>query len=80
MNITGIIPARYKSTRFQGKPLADICGKPMIWWVYRQFKLAKGIGEVYVATDDEKISSVCEQYGLNYIMTSFLKDDIWFLR
>lgn len=70
MNIVGIIPARYKSTRFQGKPLADICGKPMIWWVYRQFKLAKGIGDVFVATDDEKISSVCEQYGLKYIMTS----------
>lgn len=70
MNIVGIIPARYKSTRFQGKPLADICGKPMIWWVYRQFKLAKGISEVYVATDDEKISSVCEQYGMKFIMTS----------
>jgi len=70
MNIVGIIPARYKSTRFQGKPLADICGKPMIWWVYRQFKLAKGINEVYVATDDERISSVCEEYGMKFIMTS----------
>lgn len=70
MKILGIIPARYKSTRFQGKPLADICGKPMIWWVYRQLKLVKGINDVYVATDDERISSVCEEMGMNYIMTS----------
>ena len=70
MNIIGDIPARYKSTRFQGKPLADICGKPMIWWVYRQFKLANGIDDVFVATDDDKISVVCEQYGMKYIMTS----------
>lgn len=70
MNIIGIIPARFKSTRFEGKPLADICGKPMIWWVYRQFKLANGISEVYVATDDSRISDVCEHYGMKYIMTS----------
>lgn len=70
MNVIGIIPARFKSTRFQGKPLADICGKPMIWWVYRQFKLAKGISEVYVATDDERITSVCKKYNMKYIMTS----------
>ena len=70
MKILGVIPARYESTRFQGKPLADICGKPMIWWVYRQFKLAHGIDEVYVATDDSRISDVCEKYGIKYIMTS----------
>lgn len=70
MNIIGIIPARFKSTRFEGKPLADIYGKPMIWWVYRQFKLAKGIDDVYVATDDTRISDVCEKFGMKYIMTS----------
>ena len=43
MKVIAIIPARYRSTRFEGKPLADICGKPMIWWVYRQLSLAKGI-------------------------------------
>ncbi len=37
MKIIGVIPARYKSSRFS-KPLADICGKPMIWWVYQQCK------------------------------------------
>ena len=36
MKVLGIIPARYKSSRFPGKPLADICGKPMIWWVYNR--------------------------------------------
>ena len=36
MKIIAIIPARYKSSRFPGKPLADVCGKPMIWWVYQQ--------------------------------------------
>ncbi len=70
MRILGIIPARFKSTRFEGKPLADICGKPMIWWVYRQFSLAKGVDEVYVATDDSRIAEVCEKYGMKYIMTS----------
>lgn len=70
MHIVGIIPARYKSTRFPGKPLADICGKPMIWWVYHQLNLARGIDAVHVATDDEKIASVCRTLGLNYIMTS----------
>ena len=38
MKIIGVIPARYRSSRFPGKPLADICGRPMIWWVYRPAK------------------------------------------
>ena len=60
MKVVGVIPARYKSSRFPGKPLADICGKPMIWWVHRQLSMAKGIDEVYVATDDDKIRETCE--------------------
>ncbi len=68
--IVGVIPARYKSTRFPGKPLADICGKPMIWWVYQQFKLAKGISDVFVATDDQSIANVCDDYHMKYILTS----------
>ena len=56
MKIIGVIPARYKSSRFPGKPLADICGKPMIWWVYQQCKKVKDFSEVYVATDDDKIN------------------------
>lgn len=70
MKVIAVIPARYQSTRFQGKPLADICGRPMIWWVHHQLSLVKSLSEVYVATDDEKISSVCERYGMKYIMTS----------
>ena len=49
MKIIGVIPARYKSSRFPGKPLADICGKPMIWWVYQQCKKVKDFSEVYVS-------------------------------
>lgn len=70
MKIVAVIPARYKSSRFPGKPLADICGKPMIWWVYNQAKKAKGITEVYVATDDEKIFNRCKEEGINVVMTS----------
>jgi len=70
MKVIGVIPARYKSSRFPGKPLANICGKPMIYWVYEQAKKVKEIDELYVATDDERIQLVCEEYGLNYMMTS----------
>lgn len=70
MKIVGVIPARYQSSRLQGKPIADICGKPMIWWVYRQLKQVKGLSEVYVATDDERIQEVCEKEGINVVMTS----------
>lgn len=70
MNIIGIIPARYQSSRFEGKPLADICGKPMIWWVYSQCKKVKEFSEVYVATDDERIEKACKDNNINVIMTS----------
>lgn len=70
MKIIGVIPARYKSSRFPGKPLADICGKPMIWWVYQQCKKVEDFDEVYVATDDERIFSTCKELGLEVIMTS----------
>ena len=70
MKIVGIIPARYKSSRFQGKPLADICGKPMIWWVYQQAKKSKFLQEVYVATDDIRIKEICDELNINVIMTS----------
>ena len=69
MKIIGVIPARYKSTRFPGKPLADICGKPMIWWVYQQVIKVKGLSEVFVATDDNRITSVCEEYSIPFVMT-----------
>lgn len=70
MKIIGVIPARYKSSRFPGKPLADICGKPMIWWVYNQVKKVKEIDQVVCAIDDERIEEVCKNYNIPYIMTS----------
>lgn len=69
MKVIGVIPARYSSSRLPGKPLADICGKPMIWWVYNQVNQVKEFAEVYIATDDERISGVCAQYGMPVLMT-----------
>ncbi|WP_395148197.1 3-deoxy-manno-octulosonate cytidylyltransferase [uncultured Helicobacter sp.] len=70
MKILGVIPARYDSTRFPGKPLADILGKPMIWWVYQQAKKAKKLTDLVVATDDKRITDVCDQYKIPWIMTN----------
>lgn len=70
MKIVGVIPARYDSSRFPGKPLADINGKPMIWWVYHQCKKVSDFCNVYVATDSEKIEEVCKGLELDVIMTS----------
>ena len=70
MKIIGVIPARYESSRFQGKPLADICGKPMIWWVYQHASQVKYFDELYVATDDQRIYDACEKFDMKCIMTS----------
>lgn len=70
MKIIGVIPARYESSRFPGKPLADICGKPMIWWVYQQCKKVEDFEAVYVATDDRRIFDACVNFGIEVIMTS----------
>ena len=64
----GIIPARYASSRFPGKPLADICGMTMIERVYRQ--ASKELDEVVVATDDERIADAVRAFGGNVVMTS----------
>lgn len=70
MKYIGVIPARYNSSRFPGKPLADICGKPMIWWVHEQLKKVTELTDVYVATDDSRIKNVCDNYGIKTVMTS----------
>jgi 3-deoxy-manno-octulosonate cytidylyltransferase (CMP-KDO synthetase) len=70
MKICGVIPARYASSRFPGKPLADICGKPMIWWVYQQASAVNELDELYVATDDERIKETCEKFDVKVLMTS----------
>ena len=68
MNFIVIIPSRYESTRFPGKPLADICGKMMIQRVYEQ--ASKAIEDVWVATDDERIVNAVKSFGGNVVMTS----------
>lgn len=64
-----VIPARYESSRFPGKPLVDLLGKPMIIWVAELSAKAVGRENVYVATDDSRISSVVEKYGFKFVMT-----------
>lgn len=70
MKIIGIIPARYASTRFPGKPLVDIDGKPMIQRVYEQALKAPSLQKVVVATDDERIGKVVEAFGGNVCYTA----------
>ena len=68
MKFIAIIPARYASTRFPGKPLADMGGKPMIQRVYEQVKNA--VDDVWVATDDTRIFETVESFGGKAVMTS----------
>ena len=68
MNFLGIIPARFGSTRLEGKPLADICGKPMIQHVYE--RSTKVLENVYIATDDKRIEDTVLEFGGNVVMTS----------
>jgi len=70
MNILGIIPARYASTRFPGKPLVDIAGKSMIQRVYEQAKKCVSLTEVIVATDDYRIFEHVIAFGGVAVMTS----------
>lgn len=70
MKILGIIPARYASTRFPGKPLVDIAGKSMIQRVYEQAKKCAQLSEVIVATDDNRIFEHVHSFGGRAVMTS----------
>jgi 3-deoxy-manno-octulosonate cytidylyltransferase (CMP-KDO synthetase) len=65
-----IIPARYKSTRFPGKPLASLIGKPMIIWVAELSAKALGKSNVFIATDDDRIKSEIKKFGFSVLMTS----------
>jgi len=69
-DIVCIIPSRYESSRFPGKPLADLCGKPMIQHVYERVSRAKAVPYVAVATDDDRIFKAVTKFGGNAIMTS----------
>ena len=69
MKIICVIPARAESTRFFEKPLAVICEKPMIRWVWEHCKEVDIFEEVYVATDSDKIRTVAEEFGAKVVMT-----------
>lgn len=70
MKTIAVIPARYASTRMPGKPLADVLGKPMIYWVYKAARACPKLDDVLIATDDERIADACKTYDMRYIMTS----------
>lgn len=70
MKAIGIIPARYASTRFPGKPLVDIKGKTMIRRVYEQAQQSHALSGVFIATDDQRIVDEADSFGGNVIMTS----------
>lgn len=70
MKATVIIPARMGATRFPNKPLADICGKPMIQWVYERASQARGVDRVMVATCDQVVIDAVQAFGGEAVMTS----------
>lgn len=69
MRFAIVIPARYRSSRFPGKPLVDLCGKPMIVRVWERCIAAVPAADVYVATDDDRIREVCLAHGIKVVMT-----------
>jgi len=69
-HIIGIIPARYKSSRLPGKPLVELCGKPMIIWVAELTAKAMGKENTYVATEDQRIFDLVEKNGFKAVLTS----------
>ena len=70
MDVIGVIPARCGSTRFEGKVLADIHGKPMLQWVWGAAKKAKILDEVIIACDDERIEDTARSFGARVTRTS----------
>ena len=70
MKIVGVIASRYSSTRLPGKALKDICGYPMVWWVYQKALKSSVLSELFVATDDARIVDVCNNFNIPTIMTS----------
>ncbi len=70
MTVLAIIPARFASSRFPGKPLAPLSGRPMIHWVYDRARAAKRVSDVIVATDDARIAAAVERFGGRVVLTS----------
>ena len=69
MKTAGVIPARYGSSRLPGKPLLEIQGRPMVWWVYERARRARRLDEVWVATDDIRIEEACRFFQIPTVMT-----------
>jgi 3-deoxy-manno-octulosonate cytidylyltransferase (CMP-KDO synthetase) len=67
--VLGVIPARYASTRFPGKALVTLKNKPIVQHVWERASRARTIGELVVATDDERIAAACRDFGANVVMT-----------
>lgn len=70
MNAIGVIPARWASTRFEGKVLAELNGKPVIQHVWEKASQSANLDEIIIATDDERIQSKAESFGAKTAMTS----------
>lgn len=70
MNVVGIIPARYSSKRFKGKVIADILGKSLIQHVYERAKEARLLDDLIIATDDDRVIKVIEEFGGKVVYTS----------
>jgi 3-deoxy-manno-octulosonate cytidylyltransferase (CMP-KDO synthetase) len=68
--VTAVIPARFASTRFPGKPLAIIAGKPMIQWVFEAARAARAIDRALIATDDDRIAAAAEAFGAPVVRTA----------
>jgi 3-deoxy-manno-octulosonate cytidylyltransferase (CMP-KDO synthetase) len=69
VDVIGVIPARYSSTRFEGKVLADILGKPMIQHVWERAKQARLLDDLIIACDDERVASVAKEFGAKVALT-----------
>jgi len=70
MDVIGVIPARYSSTRFEGKVLADIMGKPMIQYVWERAKQSLILDDLIIACDDERVADVARGFGAKVVLTS----------
>lgn len=70
MNVIGVIPARYSSTRFEGKVIADIMGKPMIQHVWERAKESKTLDDVIIACDDQRVADIARSFGAKAVLTA----------
>lgn len=70
MNVIGVIPARYSSTRFEGKVLADILGKPMLQYVWERAKQALVLDDIIIACDDERVAGTAKEFGAHVVFTA----------